>query len=105
MIVIQVIPKSGVNAYRLFRSKVLHEAATWYFSNKAKTRLRHIQSSGHIDIANAGGVISAEVHPKDKRDHFYLAEKFMGRLVAWFEDDLVAINVQFIEEEKKKRKR
>jgi hypothetical protein len=105
MIVIQVIPKSGVNAYRLLRSKVLHEAATWYFSNKAKTRLRHIQSSGHIDIANAGGVISAQVHPKDKRDHFYLAEKLMGRLVAWFEDDLVAINVQFIEEEKKKRKR
>jgi len=104
MIVIQVVPKSGANAYRLLRSKVLHEAATWYFSNKAKTRLRHIQSGGYIDIANAGGVISAEVYPKDKRDHFYLAEKFMGRLVAWFEDDLVAINVQFIDEGKKKKR-
>ena len=40
---------------------------------------------------------------KDRRDHFYLAEKFMGRHVAWFEDDLVAINVQFGEPEKKKK--
>jgi len=104
MILIQVVPKAGVNAYTLLRAKVLHEAATWHFSNKAKTRLRHIQSAGHIDIANAGGVISASVHPKDKRDHFYLAEKFMGRLVAWFEDDLVSINLQFVEDATKKRR-
>lgn len=103
MIVIQVVPKAGINAYKLLRSKVLHAAATWEFSNKAKTRLRHIQSAGYIDIANAGGVISAQIHPKDRRDHFYLAEKFMGRLVAWFEDDLVAINLQFVEPEKKKK--
>ncbi len=105
MIVIQVVPKAGVNAYTLLRAKVLHEAATWYFSNKAKTRLRHIQSAGHIEVANAGGVISAQVHPMDKRDHFYLAEKFMGRLVAWFEDELVAINVQFVAEETAARRK
>ncbi len=103
MIVIQVVPKAGTNAYKLLRSKVLHEATTWDFSNKARTRLRHIQSAGYIDIANAGGVISAQIYPKDRRDHFYLAEKFMGRLVAWFEDDLAAINVQFVEPEKKKK--
>jgi hypothetical protein len=41
-------------------------------------------------------VIVARVHPKTARDLFYLAEKFMGRLVAWFEDELSAINVQFL---------
>lgn len=97
MIQIQVVPRAGVDAYKLLRAKVLHEAATWDWSNKAKTRLRHIQSDGHLDVANAGGVITARVVPKERRDIFYLAEKFMGRMVAWFEDDLAAINVQFVD--------
>ena len=104
MIQIQVVPKEGVDAYKLLRSKVLHEAATWDWSNKAKTRLRHVQSDGHIDVANAGGVVHARVYPKAPRDLFYLAEKFMGRMVAWFEDELAAINVQFVEEPKPKRR-
>jgi hypothetical protein len=99
MIQIQVVPREGIDAYALLRSKVLHEATTWYWSNKRKTRLRHIQSDGHIDVANAGGVIVARVHPKTSRDLFYLAEKFMGRLVAWFEADLSAINVQVLHSE------
>jgi hypothetical protein len=85
-----------VDAYALLRSKVLHEATTWYWANKRKTRLRHLQSEGHIDVANAGGVIVARVFPKTSRDLFYLAEKFMGRLVAWFEPELSAINVQIL---------
>ena len=105
MIVIQVVPRAGADAYRLLRSKVLHEATTWYWSNKAKTRLRHVQSSGHIDVANAGGVIVAQVHPKVRRDLFYLAEKFMGRLAAWFEEELIAINVQFVPEPAGRKKR
>jgi hypothetical protein len=98
MIQIQVVPREGVDAFKLLRSKVLHEAATWYWANKAKTRLRHIQSEGHIEVSNAGGVVAARVHPKEPRDVFYLAEKFMGRLVAWFQSELAAINVQFVEE-------
>jgi hypothetical protein len=99
MIRILVVPREGSDAYRLLRSKVLHEAATWYWSNKKKTRLRHVQSAGHIDIANAGGVVVATVVPKERRDLFYLAEKFIGRMIAWFEDELAAVNVQFMEEE------
>ncbi len=99
MIRIQVVPRAGSDAYRLLRSKVLHDAATWYWSNKKKTRLRHVQSGGHIDVASAGGVVVATVVPKERRDLFYLAEKFMGRMIAWFEDELAAINVQFADEE------
>ncbi|MDH3457729.1 MAG: hypothetical protein OER90_12900 [Gemmatimonadota bacterium] len=106
MIQIQVVPREGVDAFKLLRSKVLHEATTWYWANKAKTRLRHIQSEGHIEVSNAGGVVAARVFPKEPRDVFYLAEKFMGRLVAWFQLELAAINVQFVEEpETPRRKR
>jgi hypothetical protein len=107
MIQIQVVPRAGVDAYALLRAKVLHEAATWYWSNKTHTRLRHVQSAGHIDVANAGGVLVAWVRPKDARDIFYLAEKFMGRLVAWFETELAAIHLQFLHEATpaKRRKR
>jgi hypothetical protein len=107
MIQIQVVPRTGVDAYALLRAKVLHEAATWYWSNKAHTRLRHVQSAGHIDVANAGGVLVARVRPKDPRDIFYLAEKFMGRLVAWFESELAAIHLLFLDDAAppKRRKR
>ena len=56
-----------------------------------------------------GGVLVAHIHPASQRDQFYLTEKFMGRLIAWFEKDLLAINVQFVPEPekpaRKKRKR
>jgi hypothetical protein len=97
MIRIQVVPRPGVDAWPLLRAKVLHEAATWYWSNRAKSRLRHLQSDGYIEVRHAGGVVIAEVVPKDRRDLFYLAEKFMGRLVAWFEEELAAINVQLLD--------
>jgi hypothetical protein len=106
MIQIQVVPREGVDAYALLRAKVLHDAATWRWSNRAKTRLRHLQSEGHLEVSHAGGVVIARVVPKSARDLFYLAEKFMGRLVAWFESDLAAVNVQFVGEAKRpKRKR
>lgn len=96
MIQIQVVPRDGVDAYKLLRAKVLHDAATWYWSDKKRTRLRHVQSDGHIDIAHGGGVVVARVVPKERRDLFYLGEKFIGRMVAWFEDELSAINVQLL---------
>lgn len=104
MIQIQVVPRAGVDAYRLLRAKVLHDAATWYWSDKKKTRLRHVQSGGHIDVSSAGGTVVARVAPKERRDLFYLAEKFMGRLVAWFEDELAAINLQFLSDADRPRR-
>jgi hypothetical protein len=50
----------------------------------------------------------AHLHPKAPRDVFYLSEKFLGRLTAWFEQHLAAINVQFAPEAapaRKKRRR
>ncbi len=96
MISIQVIPKQDFDAYKLLRDKVTHEAATWYWANKAKSRLRHNQvKKGYIEIANAEGTVVAHIFPKDPKDLFYLSEKFIGRLISWFEDRLIAVNIQF----------
>jgi hypothetical protein len=107
MLVLQAVPAPGRDAYRLLRARI-REATTWEWANKAKTRLRHVQrpKGGHISIANANGVLVAHIQPKTVNDLFYLAEKFTGRLVAWFEQDLLAINIQFVPEPPpKKRKR
>ena len=102
----QVVPRDGtVDVYQLLRSKVIHEAATWYWGNKAKTRLRHINSQGHIDVRGADGVLVAHIYPSSPRDVFYLSEKFLGRLVAWFEESLAAINVQFAPDVNRRRRR
>jgi hypothetical protein len=109
MLVLQAVPASGRDAYQLLRARI-RAAPTWEWSNKSKTRLRHVQrpKGGHIALANANGVLVAHVRPKTPDDLFYLAEKFTGRLVAWFENDLLAINIQFVPEPpapKRKRRR
>jgi hypothetical protein len=106
MVVLQVVPAQGRDAFRLLRARI-REASTWVWSNKAKTRLRHVQrpKGGHITISNADGVLVARVEPKTAGDLFYLAEKFTGRLVAWFEADLVAINIQFIADPPRPKRR
>jgi hypothetical protein len=101
MISIQVVPSHGTDAYKILRDKVTHEAATWYWVNKTKTRLRHSQiKKGYIEVANAEGVLVAHIYPKESKDLFYLSEKFIGRLIGWFEDQLVAINIQFLSDHK-----
>lgn len=107
MLVLQAVPTHGADAYKLLRARI-RTASTWVWGNKARTRLKHIQRprGGHIRIADANGVLVAHVHPATAADQFYLAEKFMGRLIAWFEADLHAIDIQFIPEpEKPTRKR
>lgn len=106
MLVLQAVPAPGQDAYRLLRARI-RTASTWAWSNKAKTRLKHVQrpKGGHIEVANANGVLVAHVLPKTSNDLFYLAEKFTGRLVAWFEADLVAINIQFLPDPPPKKRR
>lgn len=96
MILIQVVPNGKNDAYKLLREKVSHEANTWLWANKGKTRLEHVNSDGYIEVGSAEGILVAKIYPKDKSNEFYLSEKLMGRLVAWFQDDLAAINVQFV---------
>ena len=107
--VLQAVPVPGKDIFKLLRARI-REASTWDWGNRARTRLKHVQrpKGGYIKIANADGVLVAHVHPKAASDLFYLAEKFTGRLIAWFEADLAAINVQFMPDQpqvKAKRKR
>jgi hypothetical protein len=96
MLTIQVIPRQGQNAYQLLRYKVIHEAKTWSWKNKSKTRLAHKgNQDGYIEVGSASDVLVARVHAQDPGALYFFAEKFIGRMVAWFRDDLAAINIQF----------
>ncbi len=106
MLIVQVVPRAGQDAYKLLRDKVTYEAKTWSWSNKAKTRLSHTAiDKGYIEIGSADGIVVAQIRPHTNSDLFFLAEKFIGRLTAWFSDELVAINIQFIEDAKKSKKK
>ncbi len=96
MILIQVIPNKNNDAYKMLRDKVSHEANTWSWANKGKTKLVHVNAGGYIEVGSAENILVARIFPKSGDSGFYLIEKFMGRLVAWFQTDLSAINVQFI---------
>lgn len=109
MLVLQAIPNGDIDAYKALRARI-REANTWSWGNKAKTRLKHVArpAGGFVQISNANGVLVAHIHPKSPADLFYLLEKFTGRLVAWFEGELLAINIQFVADpppKQKKRKR
>jgi hypothetical protein len=97
MLVLQIVPSGDQDAYKLLRAKILHEASTWSFANKAKSRLKHVQrpKGGYVEVGGADGVLVARIHAKTPSDQFYLAEKFIGRMVAWFESELLAVNIQF----------
>lgn len=106
MLRIQVVPRGDADAYQLVRSQVIHEAQTWSWANRRKTRLKHVSSEhGYIEVAGAGGVLLAVVHPRDGRDLFLLTEKLVGRLTAWFSRELAAINIQFVEQDAVKPRR
>lgn len=104
MIIMQVIPKAGLDAYKLVRDKVTHEAQSFKWDNKAKTRLTHINSGGYIEISSVEGVLVAQIKPKSGKDQFFLSEKLIGRIIDWFEDSLIAINIQFINDKKNKKR-
>jgi len=97
MLVLQAVPQPGRDMFKLLRARI-RAANTWDWGNKSRTRLKHKArpKGGYIKIANADGILVAHLHPTTPDDLFYLAEKFTGRLVAWFQPDLAAINVQFV---------
>ena len=96
MISIQVVAKGDEVVYRLLRDKVTHEARTWSWANQSKTRLQHARlDAGYIEVGTAESVLVAQIHPKSKQDEYFLAEKFVGRLTAWFADKFLAVNLRF----------
>jgi hypothetical protein len=79
MISIQVVPSQGVDAYKLLRDKVTHEAATWYWANKAKSRLRHNNvKKGYIEVASAEGILVAQSIPKSRKTSSICRRSLLG---------------------------
>ena len=65
MLVLQAVPAGKLNAFKLLRARI-REASTWSWSNKARTRLKHVArpKGGHIEVSSAGGVLVAHIKPK-----------------------------------------
>jgi hypothetical protein len=103
MLTVQVIPTGDCKLYPLFREKIAHHAATFFWANGTKTRLKHNAGHGYIDIANHNGILLARIKPLDRSE--FLIEKFIGRLVAWFPSEVAAINVQVTENGTSKKNR
>lgn len=104
MITIQVIMRPGIDAYKILRDKVTREAQTWSWKNKSKTVLVHVKAkTGYIKVSGSDNVLTARIHPYQDRPEF-LAEKFVGRLVAWFPNELFAITIQVISESGNQKK-
>ena len=84
MLRLQIVPHSGLDAYRLLRDKVTHQAQTWVWKNKAKTRLTRSNDPkrGYIEVGSADGIVVAEIRPARASDDWFFAEKFIGRLIA-----------------------
>lgn len=100
MISLQIISNTGFNLYKNLRIKVTRDAQTFYWANRQKNKLCHTNQAqkNFIRIAGTTDVVIAHVNAVTEEASFYLVEKLMGRLVAWFEHDLIAINIQFISE-------
>lgn len=96
MLTVVIIPEAGLDASRLLRDKVTHEARTLYWKDRRKTRLAHKEiGSGYIEIGEAKGTVVAEIRADGKDDIFFLAEKLIGACVRWFQSELSGITIQF----------
>src|SRR5262249_11575501 len=83
MITVQVVPRYGLDVYKLLRDKVTHQAQTWSWKNKAKTRLVHRNDkSGYVEVDSVDGILIAQIRSSIEKPYF-LPEKLVGRLVAW----------------------
>jgi hypothetical protein len=93
MLKIQVIPRSDANVYQILREKIDNEARTFIWADKKKLRLRHVQPAhaGQIRMRDADGILVADTHEGDQ-----IAGAFIGRLTAWFPEEIVAINIQVL---------
>jgi hypothetical protein len=104
MLRVQVVAREGYDAHKLLRDKVHKEAQTFLWGDSAKTKLRH-RNYKHLTmwVAGADGVVIGHL-PQGDRSEFFL-EKFVGRLTAWFPNELAALNIQFLEEPAPRRKK
>jgi hypothetical protein len=89
---VQVIPASGVNAYKDFCKAVqANNAYLWITKGE---RIRHVSGKykGHIDVRQGyRGLLLASItsdHPDMSVGHF------VGRLAAWLNGKILAINIQ-----------
>jgi len=95
MLRIQIVPRKDTNIYHLLRQKIDNEARTFVWADKKKLRLRHVMPAhgGLLRMRDADGVLVADTYKGDQ-----IAGPFIGRLAAWFPEEIAAINIQLFPE-------
>lgn len=95
MLRIQVVPRGDENIYRILRQKIDTEARTFKWSDKRKLSLKHSQKGypGRIRLGDAEGILVGETEGER------LLGAFVGRLAAWFPQEVAAINIQLLAED------
>jgi len=93
MLRIQVVPRNSENVYRILRQKIDNEAKTFFWADKKKLRLKHVQPAhaGQIRMRDANGILVADTYGSDQ-----VVGAFIARLAAWFPAEIAAINIQVV---------
>ncbi len=94
MLRIEVVPRAGRDAYELLREHIAQRALTWVWKDTAQRLLQHIRKpAGHILLTPEPDRLIAEVVSDALEDRVFLAERFVGRLLAWLATDLESIHL------------
>ncbi len=79
MILIQVVAKDDEDVYKLLRHKVTHEARTWSWAKRSKTRLQHARlEAGYIEVASAESVLVAQFTRSRSRTNIFSPRNSSG---------------------------
>jgi len=94
MLKIEIVPKSGWDAYELLKDRIAQRALTWVWKDQEQTVLQHIRKpGGHISLTRLENRLVARVVSASREDRMFLAERFVGRLLAWLSGELRSIHL------------
>ncbi len=91
---IEIVPRAGRDVYSLLCMHVAERALTWVWKDTAQKLLQHIRKpGGHILLRPEKDRLIAEVVGDALEDRVFLAERFVGRLLAWLAHELESIHL------------
>jgi hypothetical protein len=97
MIQLQVIGKDGKRLKTLIRTAIQDGQIKSFQITRVKggLRIQHAKFSGRIDFSQKKNVLFATIYCNINGLESRLLETFIGRLTYHFQDDILAINIQF----------
>ena len=100
--IVQIVPRAGKDVLSRSRDKVTHRSKNLVLVEQSQDALLAFlfDCFGYKEVSSADGVLVAQIKAGEgvANAWLYLIEKLLhtDEVVDWFEEDLVAINLQFI---------